>query len=92
MRVKQDAIPGQEIPVHFRPTTASPADCKFGQDCWEIACAQLCGLAHYRMRGFLTVHEPGGLQDWLAEQAPVQEPGGEDQPTVEAEGAENTTG
>lgn len=35
----------------------------------EIACAQLCGLGHYRMRGFLTVHDQKGYDDWLAEEA-----------------------
>ncbi len=64
MRVKQDAIPGMEIPIHFTPVLAND-----GQR-WEVACAQLCGLGHYRMRGFLTVHPPGGFEAWLAEQAP----------------------
>jgi cytochrome c oxidase subunit 2 len=63
MRVKQDVIPGQEVSVHF--TAVRPND---GEH-WEIACAQLCGLGHYRMRGFLTVHEEGGFEAWLAEQA-----------------------
>jgi cytochrome c oxidase subunit 2 len=45
MRVKQDAIPGTVQPVWFTPTQA-------GQ--WEIACSQLCGLAHYRLRGLFT--------------------------------------
>ncbi len=35
----------------------------------EIACAQLCGLGHYRMKGFLTIHEKSAYQAWLAEQA-----------------------
>ena len=43
MRVKQDAIPGMQVPVHFTPVKAS------GAETWEIACAQLCGLGHYRM-------------------------------------------
>ncbi len=62
MRVKQDAIPGTEIPVHFKPVKTNDGER------WEIACAQLCGLGHYRMRGFLTVHPPGGFEAWLAEQ------------------------
>ncbi len=71
MRVKQDAIPGMEIPVHFTPVMATPPEavfpaCAAGKTCWEIACAQLCGLGHYRMRGFLMVHEPGGFEAWLA--------------------------
>ncbi len=34
----------------------------------EIACAQLCGLGHYRMRGFLTVESDSAYQAWTAEQ------------------------
>lgn len=75
MRVKQDAIPGQEIPVHFTARMATPAEARFPacaaeKTCWEIACAQLCGLGHYRMRGFLTVYDTGGFESWLAEQDP----------------------
>jgi cytochrome c oxidase subunit 2 len=47
MRVKQDAIPGMMIPVWFYPTTATPNGVQ-----WEINCSQLCGLGHFKMRGF----------------------------------------
>jgi cytochrome c oxidase subunit 2 len=57
MRVKQDAIPGTVQPVWFTPT-------KTGE--WEIACSQLCGLAHYRMRGFYTVQTASDFDAWLA--------------------------
>ncbi len=76
MRVKQDAVPGIEIPVHFTPTTVTPPEatlaggCAKTMDCWEIACAQLCGLSHYRMKGFFTVHDAAGYQAWLAGAAP----------------------
>ena len=41
-----------------------------GQPEWnyEIACAQLCGLGHFRMRGFVTIDTPEGYQKWIAEQ------------------------
>lgn len=79
MRVKQDAIPGEEIPVRFTAKEASPPDavfpaCAATKSCWEIACAQLCGLGHYRMRGFLAVHEEGGFEAWLAAQDPFVAP------------------
>lgn len=45
-RVKQDATPGLVSPVWFTPTRAGE---------YEIACSQLCGLGHYRMRGFITI-------------------------------------
>lgn len=34
----------------------------------EIACAQLCGLNHYRMKGFLTVSSTAGYQAWIKAQ------------------------
>ena len=39
---------------------------------YEIACAQLCGLGHYRMRGFVTIHEPAEFQTWMDEQVAAQ--------------------
>ena len=43
---------------------------------YEIACAQLCGNSHYRMRGFLTIDTEDEFQTWLDEQA--EELGGEE--------------
>jgi cytochrome c oxidase subunit 2 len=34
---------------------------------YEIACAQLCGLGHARMRGFVTVQTAEEFQKWMAE-------------------------
>ena len=62
MRVKQDAIPGMDVAIHFTPTRANVSET------WEIACAQLCGLGHYRMRGMLLVHGKGQLASWLTSQ------------------------
>jgi cytochrome c oxidase subunit 2 len=60
-RVKQDAVPGMGIEVWFTPTKA-------GQ--FEIACAELCGLGHYRMRAFLTVDQSQeAFNKWLEEAA-----------------------
>lgn len=56
MRVKQDVVPGQEIPVGFEAA-------KTGK--FEIACAQLCGLGHYRMRGFFFVDTPEDFNKWF---------------------------
>jgi cytochrome c oxidase subunit II len=60
MRVKQDVIPGMSIPTWFTPTRTGA---------YEIACAQLCGLGHYRMKGFLTVHTQEEFDQWLNDQA-----------------------
>jgi cytochrome c oxidase subunit II len=41
---------------------------------YEIACAQLCGLGHYRMRGFVTVLSTEEFQKWMdEEQAQLKE-------------------
>jgi cytochrome c oxidase subunit 2 len=124
MRVKQDAIPGMLIPIHFVPTKTSdemreelastitlPTDKNLdsyvamqdyqGKDGTvlvkkghainaetaaklvengittvnigprypaEIACAQLCGLGHYRMRGYLTIDTEEQYAAWLKDQ------------------------
>ena len=59
-RVKQDAVPGMSTRIWFDATRVGH---------WEIACAELCGLGHYRMKGFVTVETPEEFQKWLADQA-----------------------
>jgi len=58
-RVKQDAIPGMTIPLWFVPTR--PGE-------YDIACSQLCGLGHFRMRGFVTVQSDADFRKWLDDQ------------------------
>ena len=84
LRVSQDAIPGMNIPVHFTATTTSqeflesvkgtPREGKG----LEIACAQLCGITHYRMRGYLTVDTEDEYNDWLASEAEYLDFGDDD--------------
>ena len=57
-RVKQDAVPGLTVPLWVQAV-------KSGQ--YDIACAELCGLGHYRMRGFLTVESPDAFNAWIAQ-------------------------
>lgn len=74
-RVKQDAVPGLTIPIWFVPniTTADMrARLNKPEFQYEIACAQLCGLGHARMRGFVTVQTPADFQKWLEEQVKAQ--------------------
>jgi cytochrome c oxidase subunit II len=59
MRVKQDAIPGIEQRLWFTPTRTGE---------WKIACSQLCGLGHYRMRGFYTIQTQADFEAWLTSQ------------------------
>ena len=75
LRVGQDAIPGMTIPIHFEATMTSEQFLKQmvgtpreGKGL-EIACAQLCGLGHYRMKGYLTVETEDEYNDWLDLQA-----------------------
>src|SRR5882724_10175195 len=77
MRVKQDAIPGIMIPIYFTAKDVTPAasqfpDCAANHDCWEIACAQLCGASHYRMRCNMTANTAEGYDKWLQDNAPKQ--------------------
>ena len=60
MRAAQDAIPGQIIPMWFRPIKTGT---------FEIVCGQLCGLGHYSMKGMLVVDTPEDYQAWLKERA-----------------------
>lgn len=72
MRVKQDAIPGADVPVWFVPTVTTAAmRAKLGRDefDYEIACSQLCGLAHYRMRGVLRVTTAEEFRAYLDQEA-----------------------
>jgi len=70
-RVKQDAVPGMRIPVKFTPTMTTA---EFREQTgnperdFQIACAQLCGINHYTMRGFVTVETREEFDAWYAAQ------------------------
>src|SRR6202045_2853533 len=57
LRFKQDAVPGLNIHMHFTPTAIGE---------YEIACAELCGLGHYKMHGMVHVVSQGDFDKWLA--------------------------
>ncbi len=57
MRIKQNAVPGQSIHIHFTPTVSGT---------YAILCTQLCGLGHYRMTANLRVVSPAEYELWLA--------------------------
>jgi cytochrome c oxidase subunit 2 len=59
MRFKQDTVPGMEIYSHFTPT-------QIGN--YEIACAELCGMGHYRMRAMVRVLSEEDFQRWITAQ------------------------
>src|SRR5215213_184571 len=57
LRFKQDLVPGMEIKVHF---TAN----KVGK--YELACAELCGQLHFKMRSFMLVLPEDEIQSLQA--------------------------
>ncbi len=57
MRVKQDVIPGLNSSVWFTPTKAGE---------FEVACSQLCGAGHYRMRAVVTVESDEAYRQFQA--------------------------
>jgi cytochrome c oxidase subunit II len=74
-RVKQDAVPGLTIPIWFVPNvTTADMRSRMGnaEFQYEIACAQLCGLGHAKMRGFVTVVTADEFQKWLDEKVKEQ--------------------
>ena len=84
MRVKQDAVPGYTVPVFFNATMTSDefleeikGSAREGKG-FEIACAQLCGNSHYRMKGYLTVETEDEFNAWLEEEAEYIDYGDDD--------------
>ena len=63
LRIKQDAVPGLHVPLRFTPHTAGE---------YEIACAELCGLGHYRMRAVFKVVSASDYSTWLVDQQIAQ--------------------
>ena len=59
-RLKQDAMPGREIPVWFEAKQTGE---------FEIPCAELCGFGHSGMKGMLYVHPEEDYHKWLKERS-----------------------
>jgi cytochrome c oxidase subunit 2 len=59
LRLKQDAVPGRTISGWFEASKAGT---------YEIACAEICGQGHTRMRGALVVEGRASYDRWLAAQ------------------------
>lgn len=58
LRIKQDTVPGMVIPLHFTATKTGT---------YEVACAELCGMGHHRMRSLLEVLPQDQFEAWLKE-------------------------
>jgi len=77
MRVKQDAIPGLDIPVWFIPNVTTDemrAQLNKPDFNYEITCSQLCGLGHFRMRGFVNILTDAAYQKFMTDEAKDQHP------------------
>ena len=57
MRLKQNAVPGETIHLHFTPTAPGT---------YAILCTQLCGSGHYRMQANLRILPLADYTAWLA--------------------------
>lgn len=58
LRIKQNAVPGQTIHIHFTPT-------KEGR--FAVLCSQVCGLGHYRMAATIRVVSSAEFARWEEE-------------------------
>ena len=57
IRVKMDLVPGLVTYIWFIPTRSGSFD---------LLCEELCGIAHYAMRGKIVVEEESAFQTWLS--------------------------
>ena len=64
-RIKQDAIPGRQSQVRFRPDRVGT---------YPIVCAELCGPYHGAMKSQLRVQTPEAFQDWMQQRTVAQAP------------------
>ena len=62
-RIKQDATPGMITALWWQATKTGVFD---------IACAELCGNSHYKMKGYLTVETDEEFRQWLTENSPEE--------------------
>jgi cytochrome c oxidase subunit 2 len=58
MRLKQNAMPGMTLHVHFTPAVIGE---------YPIVCSQVCGSGHYRMQARLRVVSQEDFEKWAAE-------------------------
>lgn len=64
LRIKQDAVPGKDIPVWFRAKE---------QGQFDLVCAELCGWGHYKMKGRVSVVSREDFDRWIADKSAEQQ-------------------
>lgn len=55
LRMKQDLVPGMDIPMHFQADQIGV---------YEVPCSELCGLGHFQMRTTLQVMSAEDFEQW----------------------------
>ena len=55
LRMKQDIVPGMEIPLHFQADQIGT---------YEVPCSELCGLGHFQMRTTMQVMSMADFEAW----------------------------
>jgi cytochrome c oxidase subunit 2 len=60
LRIKQDLVPGMQIPLHFQADVVGT---------YEVPCSELCGLGHFQMRTTVTVMPVADYNRWKRGQA-----------------------
>ena len=65
-RVKMDLVPGMQTYQWLTPTVTGR---------FEVLCEELCGIAHFAMRGAVVVDEPEDFEAWLDAQPTYAELG-----------------
>lgn len=63
LRLKQDIVPGMEIPFHFQADVVGT---------YEVPCSELCGLGHHQMRSTLQVMPQADFDKWKQDQAALK--------------------
>lgn len=58
-RARMNMVPGMVTSFWFTPTKAGR---------YELLCAQLCGMGHYNMRGYVVVEDEAAWRNWLKKQ------------------------
>ena len=60
LRLKQDMVPGMDIPLHF--VADKPG-------VYEVPCSELCGLGHFQMHTTMQVMSESDFERWKQQQA-----------------------
>ena len=64
LRLKQDVVPGMEIPLPFQADQTGT---------YEVPCSELCGLGHHQMRTHLEVVSKDEFEKWLQQAGQQQQ-------------------